>query len=72
MLDKLKGKKLYRSRENRKIAGVCGGIAEYLEIDPSVVRIIWILMVLIGGPGILLYIIAWILLDEKPEANKNT
>jgi phage shock protein C len=54
-------KKLYRSRSDRKIAGVCGGIAKYLEVDPTLVRLLWILFILVAGAGILGYLIAWII-----------
>jgi phage shock protein C len=49
-------KRLYRSQTNRVIAGVCGGVAEYFDVDPTLVRIIWILFTIFGGWGILLYI----------------
>ena len=62
----IKGKKLFRSRKNRMIAGVCGGIGEYLEIDPTVVRLIWVLLVFLSfGAAIIAYIIAWIIVPEK-------
>jgi phage shock protein C len=51
-------KKLYRSTTNKKIAGVCGGIAEYFGIDPTLVRLLWIVFTLCGGAGILAYLIA--------------
>ncbi len=60
-------KKLYRSRTDEKIAGVCGGFAEYLEMDSTLVRLIWVLLVLFGGWGVLAYIIAWIVMPVKPE-----
>jgi phage shock protein C len=60
-------KKLYRSRTDRKVAGVCGGLAQYFNIDPVIVRLIWILFVLLGGSGIIIYIIAWIVVPLEPE-----
>ena len=57
-------KKLYKSNQNKMIDGVCGGIAEYFGIDPTVVRLIWALFSLMGGSGILAYIIAAIILPE--------
>src|SRR3989344_4165484 len=61
----IKGKKLFRSRKNRMIAGICGGIGEYLEIDPTVVRLIWVLLVFLSfGAAIIAYIIAWIIVPE--------
>jgi phage shock protein C len=58
---------LYRSIKDRKIAGVAGGIAEYLQVDSSVVRLIWLLAILFGGAGLLAYIIAWIVIPEEKE-----
>ena len=59
-------KKLYRSTKNRMIAGVCGGIAEYLDADPTIVRLVWaVVTVFIIPIGILAYIIAWIIIPEK-------
>lgn len=60
-------KKLYKSKKDRVLGGVCGGLAEYLEIDSNVIRIIWLLAVLLGGTGILLYIIAWIIIPTEPQ-----
>lgn len=59
------GKKLYRSKANRKIAGVCGGIAEYLGIDPTIVRLVWVLSIFFGGFGVLAYLITWLVMPEK-------
>ncbi len=59
-------KKLYRSH-NKIIAGVCSGIAEYFEIDPTVVRLGFVLFSVAGGSGILAYIIAAVIMPEKPE-----
>lgn len=62
----IKGKKLFRSSKNRIIAGVCGGIGEYLEIDPTVIRLIWLLLVFLSfGGAILAYIVAWIIVPER-------
>ena len=60
-------KKLYRSRKDYMIAGVCGGIAEYFEIDSTLVRLLAVLVVLIGGAGVVAYIIAWIVIPKNPE-----
>lgn len=59
-------KKLYRSK-NKWIAGVCGGIAEYFNVDPLIVRIIWLVLALGYGVGILAYIIAWLLIPKNPN-----
>ncbi len=58
-------KKLYKSRVNKKIAGVCGGIAEYFGIDPTIVRIGWVLLSLFAGSGVLAYIICMIIMPEN-------
>lgn len=60
-------KRLYRSRADRRIAGVCGGIADYLAVDPTIVRIIWALFAIAGGPGLVLYIILAAIIPEEPE-----
>ena len=59
-------KKLYKSND-RKIWGVCGGLAEYFGIDPTIVRIIWAILVISGGSGALLYLIAAILMENRPD-----
>ena len=59
-------KRLYKSNQNKMIDGVCGGIAEYFGVDPTVVRLIWALFSLMGGCGILAYIIAAIIIPRNP------
>ena len=59
-------KRLYRSDENRMLAGVCGGIAEYFGIDPTIVRLGWVVFCALGGSGILAYIIAAIIIPSAP------
>ncbi|QHN42647.1 PspC domain-containing protein [Candidatus Mycosynbacter amalyticus] len=60
-------KRLYRSAQDRKIAGVCAGIAEYFNIDPTIIRVIAVLLLLPGGlPGFLPYIILWIVVPTAP------
>ena len=58
-------RRLCRSRVNKKIAGVCGGIAEYFNIDPTLVRIGWVLLTVLGGSGILAYIICMVIMPEN-------
>ncbi|MCC2631205.1 MAG: PspC domain protein [Candidatus Paceibacter sp.] len=60
-------KKLYRSKTNRVFAGVCGGVAEYLNIDPTILRVLWVLLVVFTGifPGVLVYIIAIFIIPEQ-------
>ncbi|MCD6472755.1 PspC domain-containing protein [Candidatus Aerophobetes bacterium] len=60
-------KRLYRSKENRMIGGVCGGIAEYFNIDPVIVRILAVLTIFANGIGVIGYLIAWIIIPQNPE-----
>ncbi|MBD3155315.1 MAG: PspC domain-containing protein [Candidatus Aenigmarchaeota archaeon] len=62
-----KTKRLYRSGKNKVIAGVCGGIGEYFNIDPVIVRLVWVLFALAYGSGLLAYIIAWIIIPKNPK-----
>ena len=59
-------KKLYRSND-RKLFGVCGGIAEYFGWDPTVVRILWVVFSITGGAGVPIYIVAMLLMDNRPD-----
>lgn len=65
-------KRLYRSRKNRVLAGVCGGLGEYLNIDPVVIRLIWVAISLVWGFGIILYIIAALIIPEEPTTTSPT
>lgn len=59
--------KLYRSKNNKMIAGVCGGIGEYFKVDPTLVRLLWLLISLMSaGGGVVAYIIAWIIVPQEP------
>jgi phage shock protein C len=62
-------KRLYRSKKERMIAGVCGGIAEYFDMDPTLIRLLWVLITIFTGfaAGVLAYIIAWIIVPEKKK-----
>lgn len=60
-------KKFYRSSTDRVIAGVCGGIGEYFQIDPLIIRLIFVLLLIFGGGGLLIYIILWIIMPERDE-----
>jgi phage shock protein C len=55
-----------RSPTNSKIAGVCGGLGEYLDIDPTLIRLVWLVLLFFAGTGLLAYVIAWILMPEEP------
>ncbi|MBE3592761.1 MAG: PspC domain-containing protein [Thermoanaerobacter sp.] len=59
-------KRIYRSKTNRMLGGVCGGIAEYFNVDPTIVRLIWAFAAVIWGSGLLAYLIAWIIIPEEP------
>ncbi len=59
-------KKLYRSRKDKMIGGVAGGLAEYFDLDPTLVRIVFVVSLFLGGSGILAYIILWIVVPEEP------
>ena len=58
-------KKLYKSKTNKKFCGVCGGLAEFLGIDATIVRLIWALLIFCAGTGLLAYIIAALVLPEE-------
>ena len=59
-------KKLYKSSTDKKLAGVCGGIAEYFNIDSTLLRLGWVVFSLLGGSGLLAYIIAAIIMPDRP------
>lgn len=59
-------KKLYRSKKNKMIAGVCAGLGDYFEMDPTLIRLGAVLLVLLAGTGILAYIIGWIIIPSEP------
>jgi phage shock protein C len=64
-------KRLYRSRQDRMIAGVCGGIAEYFNIDPVIIRLLAAALLVPGGlPGFIPYVIMWIVVPESPDRKK--
>ena len=60
-------KKLYRSNINKMLCGVCGGMAEYFDLDPTLMRVLWIILGL-AGPGVIAYIICAFLIPQSPEA----
>lgn len=59
-------KRLYRSRDNRMLAGVCGGLGAYLGIDPTLVRILAVASLFLPGPQLIAYLVAWIIVPEEP------
>lgn len=60
-------KRLYRIEQGKMLAGVCGGIAEYFDVDPSLVRLAWVLFCAMGGSGVLAYIVAAIIIPKKSD-----
>jgi phage shock protein PspC (stress-responsive transcriptional regulator) len=65
-------KRLYRCRHEPLVGGVCAGIAEYAHIDPTIVRIIWVIFTLLSmGMGLIAYLIAWIIIPEEPKLQKH-
>ncbi len=64
-------KKLLRSQDNRIVAGVCGGLGEYFDIDPVIFRILAVLLLIVNGFGAILYIIGWIAIPDSKETKKD-
>jgi phage shock protein C len=58
--------KLYRSRTNRQVAGVCGGLAERFNVDVTLMRVLFVVLAIFGGAGVVLYIAMWIIVPEQP------
>jgi len=59
-------KRLYRSKKDRKICGVCGGIAEYFDVDPTIIRLMWLLLIIISsGKAIIIYLICCLIIPEE-------
>jgi phage shock protein PspC (stress-responsive transcriptional regulator) len=65
-------KRLYRSKTHRVIGGVAGGLGEYLDVDPVLMRVLFVITFFAGGVGILAYIIAWIIIPEQPRESTMT
>ena len=64
-------RKLYRSRTDRSIAGICGGLGDYFDADPTLIRLLMLLLILFGGLSIWAYIILWIVIPEEPARKFN-
>lgn len=61
-------KRLYRSKKEQMLGGICGGLAEYIDVDPSIIRLVFVvLIVLSGGLFLLVYIAAWVIVPVSPE-----
>lgn len=61
------GKRIFRSKTNRTICGVCGGIGEYFNVDPTIIRLAWVIFSLAGGSGLLAYFIAAVVIPEETD-----
>jgi phage shock protein PspC (stress-responsive transcriptional regulator) len=61
-------KRLYRSRSEKMVGGVCGGLAEYLGMDVTLIRVLWVLVTLLAGTGLLIYVVLWVLIPLEPLA----
>jgi phage shock protein C len=59
-------RKLHRSKTNRKLAGVCGGLAQYFNIDATVIRVLFVVLAILGGSGLVLYLALWIIVPKEP------
>lgn len=62
----MNNRKLYRSSQNKMIGGVCAGLGDFIGMDPTLVRLIFFLLALLGGHGFLVYIIMWIVVPQEP------
>ena len=61
-------RKLYRSRNRRMVAGVCGGLADYFDIDPTVIRVVFLILAVFGGTGLVVYLVMWIVVPDASKA----
>ena len=61
-------RKLYRSRNQRMVAGVCGGLAEYFNVDATLIRVIFLILAVFGGSGLVIYLAMWLLVPDASKA----
>jgi phage shock protein C len=61
-------RKLYRSRNQRMVAGVCGGLADYFDIDATVIRVLFLILAVFGGSGLVVYLVMWIVVPDASKA----
>jgi phage shock protein C len=59
-------RKLYRSKTNRQLAGVCGGLGEYFNLDTTLIRVLFVVLAVLGGSGVVLYLALWIIVPREP------
>jgi phage shock protein C len=62
-------RKLYRSRTQRMVAGVCGGLAEYLNVDATLIRVLFLILAVFGGSGLVIYLAMWIIVPDASKAS---
>jgi phage shock protein C len=67
----MNGKKLYKSTTDKKVWGVCAGLAEYFEVDVTLVRLLFVIFTLMGGPGLIVYIVLAMVLPEQGQASSD-
>jgi phage shock protein C len=60
-------RKLYRSRTDRKLAGVCGGLAQYFNLDATLIRVLFVVLAVLGGAGVVIYLAMWIIVPNEPQ-----
>jgi phage shock protein C len=60
-------RKLYRSRTDRKLAGVCGGLAHYFNLDATLIRVLFVVLAVLGGAGLVIYLVMWIIVPNEPQ-----
>jgi phage shock protein C len=61
-------RKLYRSRRQRMIAGVCGGLAEYFNVDATLIRVLFLVLAVFGGTGLVIYVVMWLIVPDVSKA----
>ena len=65
-------RKLMRSSTDKKLGGVCAGVADYFDLDPTIIRVVWLLLVLCGGTGLVFYLVLWLILPLAPAEAVHT
>ena len=60
-------KKLYKDKKNAKLSGVCAGVAKYFDMDPTIIRLIWVFVTLVGGSGLIAYVVCAIVMPDEPD-----
>lgn len=65
-------RRLYRSQTEKMVGGVCGGLGEVLDVDPTIIRVVFVLLAFLGGHGILLYLILWLIMPRQDQIKPET